>query len=143
MFVEYMALHDKKEAQEIFDLSAKTEPNENEEMYIAKENSEYIAFLKVKKSKGRYFLQKWFLSLEKNGVNAKREMTKTYFLECFLTIISIALFILFLAMGFIKPDDKVVFLWLSMVALLIGLLISWRKLFKPFLAMKIFLIRIL
>ena len=143
MFVEYMALQNKKEAQEILDLNAKNKPNESDEMYIVKENSGYVAVLKVKKSKGKSSLQRWSLSLLEKGVKAKREMTKAYFLEWFLTGISALLFGILFAMGFVKLDDKVIFLWLSMVALLVCLLISWRKLFKPFLAMKIFLIRIL
>ena len=49
MFVEYMTLMNKKEAQALFDASAKMKPSEKEKLYIVKENSEYQAVLKMKK----------------------------------------------------------------------------------------------
>ncbi len=143
MFVEYMALKDKKEAQALFDASAKMKPTEKDELYIAKDNSDYQAILKMKKFRKKYSEQKWFLSLDEKGVTAKREMTKAYFFELLVTVISAILFVTLLALAFIKPDMMVIFIWLSMVALFVLLLVSWRKLFKPSVALKIFLIRVL
>ncbi len=143
MFVEYMAIKDKKEAQALFDASAKMKPSEKDELYIVKENSDYGAVLKLKKFNKKYSEQKWVLSLDEKGVSAKREMTKAYFFELFVTVISAILFVIFLALAFIKPDMMVIFIWLSMVALFVLLLVSWRKLFKPSVALKIFLIRVL
>ena len=143
MFVEYMALKDKKEAQALFDASAKMKPTEKDELHIVKDNSDYQAILKMKKFRKKYSEQKWFLSLDEKGVNAKREMTKAYFFELLVTVISAILFVIFLALAFIKPDTMVIFIWLSMVALFVLLLVSWRKLFKPSVALKIFLIRVL
>ena len=138
MFVEYMTLMNKKEAQALFDASAKMKPSEKEKLYIVKDNSEYQAVLKMKKKE-----QKWMLTLDEKGVYAKREMTKRYVVEMLLTIISAVLFAVFLAMSFIKPDSMVIFVWISLVALFSGLFVSWRQLFRPSVALKIFLIRIL
>lgn len=138
MFVEYMTLMNKKEAQALFDASAKMKPSEKEKLYIVKENSEYQAVLKMKKKE-----QKWMLTLDEKGVYAKREMTKGYVVEMLLTIVCAVLFAVFLAMSFIKPDSMVIFVWISLVALFLGLFVSWRQLFRPSVALKIFLIRIL
>jgi hypothetical protein len=138
MFVEYMTLMNKKEAQALFDASAKMKPSEKEKLYIVKENSEYQAVLKMKKKE-----QKWMLTLDEKGVYAKREMTKGYVVEMLLTIVCAVLFAVFLAMSFIKPDSMVIFVWISLVALFSGLFVSWRQLFRPSVALKIFLIRIL
>ena len=138
MFVEYMTLMNKKEAQSLFDASAKMKPSDTEKLYIAKENSEYQAVVKIKKKE-----QKWMITLDEKGVYAKREMTKRYVVEMLLTIISAVLFAVFLAMSFIKPDSMVIFVWISLVALFLGLFVSWRQLFRPSVALKIFLIRIL
>ena len=138
MFVEYMTLMNKKEAQALFDASAKMEPSEKEKLYIVKDNSEYQAVLKMKKKE-----QKWMITLDEKGVYAKREMTKGYVVEMLLTIVCAVLFAVFLAMSFIKPDSMVIFVWISLVALFLGLFVSWRQLFRPSVALKIFLIRIL
>ena len=138
MFVEYMTLMNKKEAQSLFDASAKMKPSEKEKLYIVKENSEYQAVLKMKKKE-----QKWMLTLDEKGVYAKREMTKGYVAEMLLTIISVVLFAVFLTIAFMKPDSMVIFVWISLVALFTGLFVSWRQLFRPSVALKIFLIRIL
>ena len=138
MFVEYMTLMNKKEAQALFDASAKMKPSEKEKLYIVKENSEYQAVLKINKKE-----QKWMLTLDEKGVYAKREMTKRYVVEMLLTIVCAVLFAVFLAMSFIKPDSMVIFVWISLVALFLGLFVSWRQLFRPSVALKIFLIRIL
>ena len=138
MFVEYMTLMNKKDAQALFDASAKMKPSEKEKLYIVKENSEYQAVLKMKKKE-----QKWMLTLDEKGVYAKREMTKRYVVEMLLTIVCAVLFAVFLAMSFIKPDSMVIFVWISLVALFSGLFVSWRQLFRPSVALKIFLIRIL
>lgn len=138
MFVEYMTLMNKKEAQALFDASAKMKPSEKEKLYIVKENSEYQAVLKMKKKE-----QKWMLTLDEKGVYAKREMTKRYVVEMLLTIVCAVLFAVFLTMSFIKPDSMVIFVWISLVALFLGLFVSWRQLFRPSVALKIFLIRIL
>ena len=138
MFVEYMTLMNKKEAQSLFDASAKMKPSDKEKLYIAKENSEYQAVVKIKKKE-----QKWNLTLDEKGVYAKRKMTKGYVAEMLLTIISVVLFAVFLTIAFMKPDSMVIFLWISLVALFTGLFVSWRQLFRPSVALKIFLIRIL
>lgn len=143
MFVEYMALKDKKEAQVLFDASAKMKPSDKDELYIVIDNSEYQAILKIKKFRKKYSEQKWLLSFDEKGVSAKREMTKAYFLEILVTIISAILFVILLAMAFIRPDMMFFFIWLSMVALFVFLLVSWRKMFKPSVVLKIFLIRVL
>ena len=87
--------------------------------------------------------QKWMITLDEKGVYAKREMTKGYVVEMLLTIVCAVLFAVFLAMSFIKPDSMVIFVWISLVALFSGLFVSWRQLFRPSVALKIFLIRIL
>ena len=138
MFVEYMTLMNKKEAQALFDASAKMKPSEKEKLYIVKEDSKYHAVVKIKKKE-----QKWLLTLGEKGVYAKRETTSGYIAEMLLTILSAILFAVFLAMAFIKPDSMVIFVWISLVALFTGLFVSWRQLFRPSVALKIFLIRIL
>lgn len=143
MFVEYMALKDKKEAQAMFDASAKMKPSDKDELYIVKNNSDYQAILKIKKFRKKYSEQKWLLSLDEKGVSAKREMTKAYFCELLVTVICAILFAILLAMAFIWPDMMVFFIWLSMVALFVFLFVTWRKMFKPSVVLKIFLIRIL
>ena len=94
--------------------------------------------VKIKKKE-----QKWTLTLDEKGVYAKRETTSGYIAEMLLTILSAILFVVFLAMAFIKPDSMVIFVWISLVALFTGLFVSWRQLFRPSVALKIFLIRIL
>ena len=138
MFVEYMTLMNKKEAQELFDASAKMKPSEKEKLYIVKEDSKYHAVVKIKKKE-----QKWMLTLGEKGVYAKREMTRGYVAEMLLTILSAILFVVFLAMAFMKPDSMVIFVWISLVALFTGLFVSWRQLFRPSVALKIFLIRVM
>ena len=91
MFIEYMAIKDKKEAESIFDASANIKPTEKDELYIVKEKDEYQAIIKIKKIRKRYNEQKWFLSLTEKGVKAKRKMTKTYLIELLVTIISVLL----------------------------------------------------
>lgn len=143
MFVEYMAIKDQKEAQALFDASVKMKPSEKDELYIVKENSDYGAILKLKKFHKKYSEQKWLLSLDEKGVSAKREMTKVYLFEILLTVITAILFVIFLALAFIKPGMMVIFIWLSMLALFVFLFVTWRKLFRPTVALKIFLIRVL
>lgn len=143
MFVEYMALKDKKEAKAMFDASAKMKPSEKDELYIVKENSDYQVILKIKKLRKKYSEQKWLLCLNEKGVSAKREMTKAYIFELLVTVISAILFAVCVAMAFIKPDMMNILLWLSLVALFLFLLVTWRKLFKPSVSLKIFLIRML
>jgi len=143
MFVEYMTLMNKKEAQELFDASAKMKPSEKEQLYIVKEDSKYKAVLKMKKFRKKYKEQKWILSLDEKGVYAKREMTKGYVAEMLLTILGAILFVVFLTIAFMKPDSMVIFVWISLVALFTGLFVSWRQLFRPSVALKIFLIRVL
>lgn len=143
MFVEYMALKDKIEAQSLLDASAKLKPTEQDEVYIVKEKDEYQVILKIKKFKKKYREQKWFLYPEEKGIKAKREMTTSYIVELLVTIISAVLCVLFTAFAFVWPDKMAVLLWLALVALFILLFVSWKKLFKPSVALKIFLIRIL
>ena len=143
MFVEYMTLKDKNEAQALFDASLKMKPSEKDELYIVKENADYQAILKIKKLRKKYSEQKWFLRFDENGVSAKREMTKAYFFELLITVVSVILFAVLLTMAFINSDRMVIYIWLSMVSLFVFLLVSWRKLFKPWVALKIFLIRVL
>lgn len=143
MFVEYMTLMNKKEAQSLFDASAKMKPSDKEQLYIVKEDSKYKAVLKMKKFRKKYKEQKWILSLDEKGVYAKREMTKGYVAEMLLTILGAILFVVFLTMAFMKPDSMVIFVWISLVALFTGLFVSWRQLFRPSVALKIFLIRVL
>ena len=138
MFVEYMTLMNKKEAQALFDASAKMKPSEKEKLYIIKEDSKYQAVVKIKKKE-----QKWTLTLDEKGVYAKRETTSGYIAEMLLTILSAILFVVFLAMAFIKPASMVIFVWISLVALFTGLFVSWRQLFRPSVALKIFLIRVM
>ena len=95
MFVEYMTLINKKEAQELFDASAKMKPSEKEQLYIVKEDSKYKAVLKMKKFRKKNKEQKWILSLDEKGVYAKREMTKGYVAEMLLTILGAILFVVF------------------------------------------------
>lgn len=143
MFIEYMAIKDKKEAESIFDASANIKPTEKDELYIVKEKNEYNAIIKIKKFRKRYNEQKWFLSLTEKGVKAKREMTMTYLIELLVTIISILLVIGFGVMAFMKPDMMAVLLWFALVAFLIMLYTTWKRFFKPSVSLKIFLIRII
>lgn len=143
MFIEYMAIKDKKEAESIFDASANIKPTEKDELYIVKEKDEYQAIIKIKKFRKRYNEQKWFLSLTEKGVKAKREMTMTYLIELLVTIISILLVIGFGVMAFMKPDMMAVLLWFALVAFLIMLYTTWKRFFKPSVSLKIFLIRII
>lgn len=143
MFIEYMAIKDKKEAESIFDASANIKPTEKDELYIVKEKDEYNAIIKIKKFRKRYNEQKWFLSLTEKGVKAKREMTMTYLIELLVTIISILLVIGFGVMAFMKPDMMAVLLWFALVAFLIMLYTTWKRFFKPSVSLKIFLIRII
>lgn len=143
MFVEYMALKDKIEAQSLLDASAKLKPTEQDEVYIVKEKDEYQVILKIKKFKKKYREQKWFLYPEEKGIKAKREMTTSYIVELLVTIISAVLCVLFTAFAFVWADKMAVLLWFALVALFILLFVLWKKLFKPSVALKIFLIRIL
>ena len=143
MFIEYMAIKDKKEAESIFDASANIKPTEKDELYIVKEKDEYQAIIKIKKFRKRFNEQKWFLSLTEKGVKVKREMTMTYLIELLVTIISILLVIGFGVMAFMKPDMMAVLLWFALVAFLIMLYTTWKRFFKPSVSLKIFLIRII
>ena len=143
MFIEYMAIKDKTEAESIFDASANIKPTEKDELYIVKEKDEYQAIIKIKKFRKRFNEQKWFLSLTEKGVKAKREMTMTYLIELLVTIISILLVIGFGVMAFMKTDMMAVLLWFALVAFLIMLYTTWKRFFKPSVSLKIFLIRII
>lgn len=143
MFIEYMAIKDKKEAESVFDASANIKPTEKDELYIVKEKDEYQAIIKIKKFRKRYNEQKWFLSLTEKGVKAKREMTKTYLIELLVTIISVLLVVGFGMLAFMKPDMMAVLLWFALVAFLIFLYTTWKRFFKPSVSLKIFLIRII
>lgn len=143
MFVEYMALKDKKEAQSLLDASAKMEPAEQDEVYIVKEKDEYQVILKIKNFRKKVREQTWFLYPEEKGMKAKREMNAAYISELLVTVISAILCVMFTAFAFVWTDKPVVWIWFSLVSLLILLVVSWRKLFKPWVALKIFLIRIL
>ena len=46
MFVEYMTLMNKKEAQALFDASAKMKPSEKEKLYIVKESKDFDKIIK-------------------------------------------------------------------------------------------------
>lgn len=142
MFVEYMALKDRKEAIDFFDAGTKIKPDEKDEIYLVKENNSYQAVLKIKKGK-KYREQKWFLELNEKGVKAKREMTNEYGVELIVTIASAVLCLLFLAVAFVWQQMMTVFIWLALVAFFSLLFVSWRKFFKPSVSLKIFLIRLL
>ena len=143
MFVEYMALKDKNEATELLNSSSKLKPEDQGELYIIKDKESYQAIFKMKKIGKKYSVQKWFLYPEEKGMKAKREKSFVYSMELLATTISLVIGILFVAFAFIWPDKMAVFIWLSLVALLIFLFVSWRKLFRPWVSLKIFLIRLL
>ena len=143
MFVEYMAVKDKKEAIAFLDAGAKVKPDEKEDLYIVKEQEQYQVVLKIKKMGKKFSEQRWFLYPCEKGIKAKREMTVKYGIEVFVTCISAILGLIFFMLAFLMPDKMAVFVWLAIVALFAFLLVSWRKLFNPSVALKIFLIRIL
>lgn len=143
MFVEYMDIKEKKEAITFLDASAKVNPTENDKLYIVKEQEQYQAILRTKKFRKKYSEQKWFLSLRDKGIKAKREMNLAYGLELFVTILGAILGLIFVYLGFVKPDDRMIYLWLSLASLFVSLFVSWWTIFKPWVSLKIFLIRIL
>ena len=139
MFVEYMALQNQKEATALLDASAKMETKDKEQIYILKENDKYQAIIKNKKGKEN----RWFLYPNEKGINAKREKNKAYILALLVSLISAIVCVLFTVLAFIYQDNMAIMLWLALIALLVTMLVSWRKLFNSWIALKIFLIRIL
>ena len=143
MFVEYMALKDKQEALRLLDAGAKLKPEEQGELCIIKEKDAYQAVFKMKIIGKKFSEQKWFLYPEEKGMKAKRERTLFYFWEILVTVISLVACILFTVFAFIWPDKMSVLIWLALVAFFMFLFVSWRKLFRPWVSLKIYLIRLL
>lgn len=143
MFVEYMDIKEKKEAITFLDASAKVKPAEKDKLYIVKVQEQYRAILRTRKFGKKYSEQKWLLNPCDKGIKAKREMNLAYGLELFITVLGVILGLVFVYLGFCKPDNRMIFLWLSLLYLLVSLFVSWWTIFKPWVSLKIFLIRIL
>ena len=148
MFVEYMAVKDKKEAEVFLDAvcnmkKSETDEIKKEELYLTKENSVYLATLKVKKSRKRYIEEKWTIVPKEKGVIACHNKNKGYIVDLISVILSAIGCVVSTTIGFMIPDLRVFLLWLGLVFLFIFMFITWKKLFKPSVALKIYLIRLL
>ena len=143
MYVEYMEIKDKKEAEKVFDISANIQPSEKDELYIVKEENEYQAVIKIKRFRKKYREQKWLLCLEDKGIKAKREKTGAFYIEWMINIISVLLIAVFVTVSFFHSQMRVSWLWLAFVAFFIFLYTTWKCFFKPAVSLKIFLIRII
>lgn len=148
MFVEYMAIKDKKEAEIFFDAvcnmeKPKSDDAKKEQLYITKENSGYVATLKVKKSRKRYTEEKWTIVPKEKGVVACHNKNKGYIVDLISVILSAIGCVVSTTIGFVVPDLRVFLLWLGLVFLFLFMFLTWKKLFKPSVALKIYLIRLL
>lgn len=141
MFVEYMAIGSKEEAEQIFDAAAKRKPAETDEIYLVKEQSEYQIVLKSKKKKAKE--QRWSVNLEDKGVRAKRVGSKEYFMEQLAVILSGVVCIVAAFLALFVRAMAVTFIWIGLVFLLLFLFITWRRFFQKSIALKIYLIRMI
>lgn len=143
MFIEYMALKDKDEAKKMFDASVGVKLSEKDEIAITKQQSAYQAILKIKKFRKKIREQKWDITLEDRGVRAKRVKDKEYNMEILAVILSGLLCIVSIVLAFVIKDMMATWWWLGLVFLFITLFIMWKKLFRPSVSLKIFLIRLI
>lgn len=143
MFIEYMALKDKKEAKEVLDAGVGVKLSEKDEISITKEQSAYQVVLKIKKFRKKFQEQKWDITLEEKGVSAKRVWSKEYCMEIVEVILCGLLCIISTVLAFVIKDMMVILLWIGLVFLFIVLFVTWKKLFRPSVSLKIFLIRLI
>ena len=143
MYIEYMEIKDKKEAEKVLDISANIQPSEKDELYIVKEENEYQAVIKIKRFRKKYREQKWLLCLEDRGITAKRERTGGFYIEWMINIFSVLLIAVFTTVSFFHSQMRASWLWLAFVAFFIFLYTTWKCFFKPSVSLKIFLIRII
>ena len=143
MFIEYMALKDKDEAEKLFDASVGMQLSEKDEIRIAKAQSGYQAVLKIKKFRNKITEQKWDISLEDKGISAKRVWSKEYCMEIIAVILSGLSCMVSTILAFVIKDMMTILLWLGLVFLFCFMFISWKKLFKSSVALKIYLIRMI
>lgn len=143
MFVEYMVIKDKDEAEKVFNTSVGMQLSEKDEICISKAQSGFQAILKIKKICKKITEQKWDIILEDKGVRAKREWSKEYCMEILEVIICGILCLASTILAFVIKDMMVTLLWVGLVFLFIVLFITWKKLFRPLVSLKIFLIRLI
>lgn len=141
MFVEYMAITGKEEAEQLFDAAAKMQSVETEEIYIVKEGVSYQVVLKPKKKKAKE--QRWSIILEDKGVRGQRVQTKEFWIEMLVVILCGVFCIVAAMLALFIKTMTVTFIWIALVLLLCFLFISWRRFFQKSVAIKIYLIRML
>lgn len=145
MFVEYMAVQNREEAEKLFEMYLKCpkEKTDSEKFKIVsnKEKNGYVFSLKNKKGKKEQHV--WNISLKEKGACAKREKTSGYV----YSIVWLVLFGLLCAgcMGsaVFFPGLRLFFIWVSLLFFLFFLYVVWVKIFRPGIALKICLIRML
>lgn len=141
MFVEYMSIADKEEAEQIFETAIKMQSAETDEIYIVKEGVSYQVVLKPKKKKAKE--QRWSIILEDKGVSGQRVRTKEYWMDLLAVILSGALCIVAVFLACLIKSMTVTFIWIGLVLLLCFLVITWRRFFQKSVALKIYLIRMI
>lgn len=143
MFIEYMSSKDKSEAKMLLDASAQIKPEDKDELYIEKDKDAYKAVVKVKMPRKTYEEQKFQISIAEKGVRAKREWSAGYGIDLMFSGILGLACLLSVFFSFIQIEDRVFLLWLGLLFLLMFMLYTWKKMFKPSVSLKIFLIRLL
>lgn len=143
MFIEYISSKDKNEAKMLLDSSARIKPSQKDELYIQKEHSEYQVIVKVKMPGKTYDEQKWELICEEKGIRAKRKWSIGYGIDILVSVIFGLACIMAVFFSFVKIDDRVFLLWFGLLFLLMFMLFTWKRMFKPSVSLKIFLIRLI
>ncbi len=143
MWIEYMAVRDRAEALELMKACADMKPAEKDEIYIVKEQEDFFAVLKIKKFRKKIKEQKWALKIEDKGIWAERSNKKEEISEWVTTILFVILSLLFIGVSFLFPVWRIAFIWVGVLFLFFFMFFSWKKLFKPSVSLKIFMVRLL
>ena len=142
MFVEYMSSKDKGEAKMLLDAGAGMKPSKEDELYITKEQDAYYAVLKIKMPRKAYDEQKWKLCPEEKGLRAKREWSTGYAVDLLVSGILGLACLMAVIFSIIYVTDRLLLLWMGMLFLLMFMLFTWKRMMKPSVALKIYLIRL-
>lgn len=141
MFVGYSYSVDMNRAEIKLNTKAVNKNLEKDEIYLDKESDGFIAHIRMKRKKKIYDEQKWLLKCCEKGVTAKRMRSKGYLVDLLITGIVGLLALASIVFSFVIPESRLEFILVGMALILVLLFYTWKRIFTPEVALKIFLIK--
>lgn len=141
MFVGYSYSVDMNKAEIKLNTKMVNKNLEKDEIYLEKESDGFIAHIRMKRNKKIYDEQKWLLQCKEKGVVAQRLWTKGYLADLLISVIVGFLAIGSIVCSFLMADMRLELILVGMAMILVLLFYTWKKIFTPSVALKIFLIK--